>query len=50
MPVAMAAFFATRFSFAPVLRTTLFADLLVFFDEDLDFFRLALFIEFLPFH
>ena len=36
MPVAMAAFFATRFSFAPVLRTIPFADLLAFFDEDLD--------------
>jgi hypothetical protein len=29
---------------------TLFADLLVFFDEDLDFLRLAFFMEFLPFH
>jgi hypothetical protein len=37
--------FATRFSFAPVLRTTPFADLLVFFDEDLDFLRLALFMD-----
>jgi hypothetical protein len=49
-PVATAVFFAARFSFAPVLRMTLFADLLVFFDEDLDFLRLAFFMEFLPFH
>jgi hypothetical protein len=26
-----------------------FADLLVFFDEDLDFLRLAFFMDFLPF-
>jgi hypothetical protein len=45
MPVAIAAFFATRFSFAPVLRTTPFADLLVFFDEVPDFLRLALFMN-----
>jgi hypothetical protein len=45
MPVATAAFFATRFSFAPVLRTTPCADLLVFFDEDLDFLRLAFFMD-----
>jgi hypothetical protein len=44
MPVAMAVFFATRFNFAPVLRMTSFADLLVFFDEDLDFLRLAFFM------
>jgi hypothetical protein len=49
MPVALAAFFATRFSFAPVLRTTPFADLLVFFDEVPDFLRLAFFMDFLPF-
>jgi hypothetical protein len=41
----MAAFFATRFSFAPVLRTTPFADLLVFFDEVPDFLRLAFFMD-----
>jgi hypothetical protein len=45
MPVAMAAFFATRFSFAPVLRTTPFADLLVFFDAVPDFLRLAFFMD-----
>jgi len=41
----MAVFFATRFSFAPVLRTTPFADLLVFFDEVPDFLRLAFFMD-----
>jgi hypothetical protein len=45
MPVAMAVFFATRLSFAPVLRMTPFADLLAFFDEDLDFLRLAFFMD-----
>jgi hypothetical protein len=45
MPVAIAAFFATRFSFAPVLRTTPFADLLVFFDEVPDFLRLDFFMD-----
>jgi hypothetical protein len=45
MPVAMAVFFAARLSFAPVLRMIPFADLLAFFDEDLDFLRLAFFMD-----
>jgi hypothetical protein len=44
MPVAMAVFFATRLSFAPVLRMTPFAAL-PFFDEELDFLRLAFFMD-----
>jgi hypothetical protein len=39
MPVAAAAFFATRFSFDPVFRSALFADFLAFFDKDPDFLR-----------
>ena len=39
MPVAAAAFFATRFSFDPVFRSALFADFLTFFDKDPDFLR-----------
>jgi hypothetical protein len=50
MPVAMAVFFATRFSFAPVLPTTSFADLLIFFDADLVFLRLAFFMDSSRFH
>ena len=47
MPVARAAFFATRLSPAPVFRTALFADLIAF--VVLDFLRLAFFmISFLP--
>ena len=42
MPVARAAFFATRLSPAPVLRTVPFASLIAF--VILDFLRLALFI------
>ena len=39
MPVAAAAFFATRFSLDPVFRSALFADFLAFFDKDPDFLR-----------
>jgi hypothetical protein len=42
MPVARAAFFATRLSPAPVFRTALFADLIAF--VVLDFLRLAFFM------
>ena len=38
MPVAAAAFFATRFSFDPVFLSALFADFLAF-DKDPDFLR-----------
>ena len=38
IPVAAAAFFATRLSFEPVFRSALFADFLAF-DKDPDFFR-----------
>ena len=38
IPVAAAAFFATRLSFDPVFRSALFADFLAF-DKDPDFFR-----------
>jgi len=39
MPVAAAAFFATRLSFDPVFRSSLFADFLTLFDKDSDFMR-----------
>ena len=39
MPVAAAAFFATRLSFDPVFRSALFADFFAFFDKDSDFLR-----------
>ena len=42
MPVARAAFFATRLNPAPVFRTALFADLIAF--VVLDFLRLAFFM------
>jgi hypothetical protein len=42
MPVAWAAFFATRLSPAPVLRTVPFADFIAF--AVLDFLRFAIFV------
>jgi hypothetical protein len=42
MPVARAAFFATRLSPAPVLRIVRFADFTTFVVLDFDFLRLAI--------